>query len=631
MAHLNQEEIIAEVKRNNEIVSVVSEYVTLKEKGRSHLGLCPFHQEKTPSFTVSKEKQLYHCFGCGAGGDVISFIMQLENLSFPQALRFLAERANLAVSLSGLETSDMKKAKQVQEWVFRLHHLAAAYYKKVLFDPAFGEKARVYLQERGINPQTIEKFLLGYAPPSWTALVELLRKKGIPLAQAEKAGLVIGGAEGFYNRFRDRLVFPIMTAQGRVAAFGARIMGEGRPKYLNSPDTPVFHKGKYLYGLYQARGAIRAEGKAVIVEGYLDVIQAHQSGIEYVVASLGTALTRDQIKTLKRYTQNVVIAYDADSPGQAATVRGLDLLRQEGVNIRVAILPGGDDPDSLIKREGKEAFEQIIAKAKDLFSFKLEYLLQHEEVSTVEGKAQAVKRILPLLAEVNSVVAREAYIKIMAQEIGVSEEAIYIEWRSYWDNIRKNKQRLDIKQASRYTKPDLKQPSNAPHSSDSSQSLSVFSNTKGEITNFQLEREVLRGCLQEKNNLERIKEALSGIKWSNPQYKALFENLLHTAEESGDWPPTESGINPELRRIFTEILAENELSSLPVDLDGCYRQIKRNQLIREIQQVQKEIAVTTEEKEGKSLSSGELQEKLFLLNELHKQLRQEFPSFSGLI
>ena len=631
MAHLNQEEIIAEVKRNNEIVSVISEYVTLKERGRSHLGLCPFHQEKTPSFTVSRDKQLYHCFGCGAGGDVISFIMQLENLTFPQALRFLAERANLEVSLSALETPGMKKAKQEQEWVFRLHHLAAAYYRKVLSDPALGRKARAYLEARGIKPRTAEEFFLGYAPPSWTALVELLRKKGVPLAGAEKAGLVIGGAEGFYNRFRDRLVFPIMTPQGKTAAFGARIMGEGQPKYLNSPDTPVFHKGKYLYGLYQAREAIRAAGKAVIVEGYLDVIQAHQAGIEYVVASLGTALTRDQIKTLKRYTQQVVIAYDADSAGQAATVRGLDLLRQEGVDVRVAILPAGDDPDTLIKREGKEAFVQTIAEAKDLFSFKLEYLLQRAEISTAEGKAKAVKKVLPLLAKVGSVVAREAYIKTLAQEIGVSEEAIYIEWRSFWDNLRKNKQRLDIRQASRYTKPEFTQTANSPSDPRLTQNSSIFSNTKGETTNFQLEREVLRGCLQEKNNLERINEALSGIKWSNPQYKALFENLVHTAGAGGDWPPEENKINPELRHIFTELMAENELSPLPVDLEGCSRQIKRNQLIREIQQVQKEIAATTEKKEGKTLSSEELQEKLLLLNELHKQLRQEFSSFSGLI
>jgi len=559
---------------------------------------------------------------------VISFIMQLENLTFPQALRFLAERANLDVSLSALETPGMKKAKQEQEWVFRLHHLAAAYYRKVLSDPAMGRKARAYLEARGIKPQTVEEFFLGYAPPSWTALVELLRKKGISLDRAEKAGLVIGGAEGFYNRFRDRLIFPIMTPQGKTAAFGARIMGEGQPKYLNSPDTPVFHKGKYLYGLYQAREAIRAAGKAVIVEGYLDVIQAHQAGIEYVVASLGTALTRDQIKTLKRYTQQVVIAYDADSAGQAATVRGLDLLRQEGVDVRVAKLPAGDDPDTLIKREGKEAFVQTIAEAKDLFSFKLEYLLQHAEISTAEGKAKAVKKVLPLLARVDSVVAREAYIKTLAQEIGVSEEAIYIEWRRFWDNLRKNKQRLDIRQAARYTKPEFTQTNN---SFRLTQNSGVLSNTKGETTNFQLEREVLRGCLQENNNLERINEALSGIKWSNQQYEALFDNLLHIAEVGGDWPPTESKINPELRFLFAELMAENELSPLPVDLEGCFRQIKRNQLIREIQQIQKEIAVTAEEKEGKPLSSGELQEKLLLLNELHKQLRQEFSSFSGLI
>src|SRR5690554_2132822 len=451
MTQMNKEEIIAEVKRNNEIVSVISEYVILKQKGRSYLGLCPFHQEKTPSFTVSREKQLYYCFGCSAGGDVLSFIMHKENLNFPQALRFLAERANLQLNLNTPETPDMKKAQQEREWVFRLHRLAAAYYQQVLKTPS-GKKAREYLAQRGIRPESVHRFLLGYAPPSWTGLVELLRKKGVPLMHGEKAGLIIGGGEGFYDRFRDRLIFPITNPQGRVAAFGARIMGEGGPKYLNSPDTAVFHKGRYLYGLYQAREGIRAKGMAVIVEGYLDVIQAHQSGIEYVVASLGTALTRNQIKTLKRYTQNVVIAYDPDSAGQAAALRGLDLLRQEGVGVRVALLPGGDDPDALIKKAGPEAFEKNITEAKDLFSFKLDYLLAHEELCTPEDKAKAVKKVLPLLAEVGSMVARETYIKTVAETIGVSEDAIYGEWRMYWDNLRKNKQRLDIKNALRHTK-----------------------------------------------------------------------------------------------------------------------------------------------------------------------------------
>ena len=257
---------------------------------------------------------------------MISFIMQLENLTFPQALRFLAERANLDVSLSALETPGMKKAKQEQEWVFRPHHLAAAYYRKVLSDPAMGRKARAYLRQEDKTPDGG-----GVFPGVCSALLDrvggTLRKKGF-LWTGRKSHQSLA-AEGFYNRFRDRLIFPIMTPQGKTAAFGARIMGEGQPKYLNSPDTPVFHKGKYLYGLYQAREAIRAAGKAVIVEGYLDVIQAHQAGIEYVVASLGTALTRDQIKTLKRYTQQVVIAMTRIPPVRPYCPR-VDLLRQEG-------------------------------------------------------------------------------------------------------------------------------------------------------------------------------------------------------------------------------------------------------------------------------------------------------------
>ncbi len=616
MDRLKQEEFIEEVKSRNDLVSVAGEYVALKRRGNSLVGLCPFHQEKTPSFTVSPEKQFFYCFGCGAGGDVIEFVMRLEKLAFPEALQWLAERAGLPLP-ERTAPAEQKKEKE-REWLFRLHRLAALFYRKILTERPSGQKALAYLEERGIKPRTAERFFLGYAPDSWTGLVELLQKKKIPLAMAEKAGLVIRGERGYYDRFRDRLLFSIMTPQGRVAAFGGRLLGEGVPKYLNSPETPLFSKGRYLYGLSQAKEAIRREHTAVIVEGYMDVLQAHQAGLEHVVAALGTALTREQARALRRYTDRVVIAFDADAAGRAAALRGLDILKAYGIQVRVAVLPAGEDPDSLLKKEGPEVFRQLLAESKDLFLFKLDCLLAEKEPASPEAKAQAVKEVLPLLAEVENMVARAEYIKEIASRFGVSEEAVYGEWRHYWFNLRKKKQRLDIKPASRNTIDN---------------NYGSFSRRAGDAPERKTlphpEREVLRLCLQEKKNLERIKEALSGIEWTVEEYKVLFMHLVQLNREEESWPPPATLLPPGLRSLYTELLAENELALPPGDLEACCRRLRQLHLSREIRQIQQEVAAAAEHGAGED--SGQLQEKLALLNELHRRFREEFPSFSGLI
>lgn len=605
-----EEEFIEEVKAGNEITSVIGEYVSLRKRGGSFLGLCPFHTEKTPSFNVNQEKQFFYCFGCGAGGDVINFIMRMENLTFPEALNWLAERAG--ITPPARETPAEQRAQKEKEWLFRLHRLAALYYRKVLTETPAGKKVCAYLAGRGITSATAEEFLLGYAPDSWTGLVDLLQKKNLPLQAAEKSGLILRGEKGYYDRFRDRLIFPITTPQGRVAAFGGRVLGDGVPKYLNSPETPLFSKGRYLYGLFQAKDAIRKEGRAVVVEGYMDVIQAHQAGIKNVVASLGTALTREQAKALKRYTDQAIIAYDADLAGQAATMRGLDILKQNGLQVQVVTLPPGEDPDSLLRKEGPGAFRQLLEASKDLFTFKLDYILEKTEPKTPEKKAQVVKAVLPLLAGEENMVVREEYIRRVAARLAVSEEAVYSEWRNYAYVQRKKKQPLDIKRKSRNT-------------NDNTHPAALLPEVSGKVeqkTPAHPEREVLRLCLQEKKNLERINEALSGIEWTVEEYRQFFNRLLEVcATES--WPPPASLFPAELRSLYTELQAENELGMLPVDLDGCCRRLRQLQLSREIRQIQQEVAAAAED-------SPELQEKLALLNELHRRLREEFPSFSGL-
>jgi DNA primase len=614
LERVKQEQFIEEVKENNDIIAVISEYVKLKRRGSSYTGLCPFHSEKTPSFTVSREKQLFYCFGCGAGGDVINFIMRIENLDFPQTIRFLAERANLPLP-SGHLSPNFDQKRRERERIHQLNTLAAAFYQKVLLQTDAGKKGLDYLQKRGISPEAVKSFNLGYALPHWTGLVEVLRKKGISLIEAEKAGLVRGGANGFYDRFRDRLIFPILNPRGKIVGFGGRLMDEGEPKYLNSPETLIFQKGRYLYGLFQAREAIRKEKQAIIVEGYTDVIQAHQQGILNVVASLGTALTMEQVRTLKRYTGEVIIAYDADAAGQSATIRGLDLLYEAGVRVGVATLPEGEDPDSLIKNQGAEVFLGLVEKNVDLFTFQLNYILSKKDLSSPEGKAQAVEETFGLLSQVKNKIAREAYIKQIATTVGVSETTFYDQWRTYQYNLNRSNQRLDIKKQLR-------------HTNDNIHTQQILS--EKEKNNLQSEREVLRGCLQEKNNLERIKEALAGIKWSSPACANIFQKLVEW-DNPEEWPPPASVFSPENQILYVELITENEMNPLPIDLKGCCDRIRQQYLIKEIQRLQKEVAVTAEGQENNSLSAQNLQEDLALLNKLHKKLRDEFPTFSGLI
>lgn len=614
MDRLTDEKIISDVKENNELVTVISEYVNLKQRGKTFMGLCPFHSEKTPSFTVSREKQLFHCFGCGAGGDVLTFVMRMENLTFGPALRFLAERAGIPLPEVQL-SPNMQKRKAERERLYQLNAFAADYYRKVLWGTQTGEKAAAYLETRGISRAAAEKFRLGYAPPQWAALVGLFRKKGIALGEAEKAGLVCGGGEGFYDRFRDRLLFPITNARGQIVGFGGRLLGDGQPKYLNSPETAVFQKGDSLYGLFQAREGIRRRERVIVMEGYMDVIQAHQQGLDEVVASLGTALTTEQVKLLKRYTDQVYIAYDADAAGEAATIRGLDLLAAAGVNVRVVRLPSGEDPDSLLKKEGVEAFQRFVDESVDLFTFKLAYILEQEEIATPDGKARAVQRVFPILSQVKNQIMREAYLKQTATAVGVSETTIYDEWRIYSYNSRKNKQRLDIKNNQRHTN-DItyqQQPGILP----------------AEKNLLQLERQLLRGCLQEKDFFTRIKQALKEIKFSAPLYTELLHQLVER-DVSGEWPPPATAFPPETRALYIELLTENTMNPLPVDVEGCLKRLEQHQIAEEIRRLQREVAVSLDLQASAPTPALDLQNKLALLNKLHKKLREDFPTFSGL-
>ena len=347
------EDRIEEIRNRINIVDLVSEYITLKKAGRNFLGSCPFHKEKTPSFTVNAEKQIYHCFGCGEGGNAFSFLMKINNMTFPEAVRHLAGKMGIVLP-SREFTPEEKSRHDLRESLVRVNQLAAVFYAKTLRTAA-GSRGRGYLETRGIRQDIVDTFRLGYAPEGWRGLRDHLQREKITLKHAEQAGLLVARNDGdCYDRFRGRLMFPIEDINGNVIAFGGRIIGEGEPKYLNSPESAVYVKGRHLYGLARAKSAIRKDETLIIVEGYFDLLALWNAGISNVVATLGTALTREQVDLIRRYTASVAVTFDTDAGGKAALERSMSLFLERGLKARAVVLPDGKDPDEFVSRQHRQ-------------------------------------------------------------------------------------------------------------------------------------------------------------------------------------------------------------------------------------------------------------------------------------
>ncbi|MGE5587339.1 MAG: DNA primase [Clostridia bacterium] len=417
------DDVLNELRAKSDIVEVISGYVALKQAGRTYKGLCPFHTEKTPSFVVSPEKQLFHCFGCGAGGDVFSFVMKAENLGFAEAVRLLADRAGVVIDEG---TQGTAEARERQRAVYEANEAACEYFEHVLSKSPEAENARAYLKRRGLVDEIVAQFRLGYALPSWDALLRALAKRKIARETLLEAGLVVPGKDpgSCYDRFRARLMFPICDPSGRVIGFGGRVHDDSVPKYLNSPETALFKKGRNLYGLHLAKDSIRRESAAVVVEGYMDAIAAHQHGFGNVVASLGTALTEEQARVLRRYAPAVVIAYDADAAGATATVRGMEILADAGLAVRVASLPEGEDPDATLRRGGAEALARVLADAKPLIDYKLHLAISSSDLGTVEGRVRGAREAARVIATIGSAVERSEYTRKAASELEIDPEAL---------------------------------------------------------------------------------------------------------------------------------------------------------------------------------------------------------------
>ncbi len=425
MGNFLSEELIDEIKDANEIVDVISQYIQVKKVGSSYKALCPFHNEKTPSFIINQEKQFYKCFGCGEGGNVINFIMKMENLGFIEAIRLLARRANIEISMTGT-SEEIKRQIKEKELCYEINKKAGRYfYGNLTKQP--NNPALKYLLGRGIIPKTLANFGLGYSINSWDDLMLHLQKEGYSLDDIQKCGLIRQNkSDGYYDYFRNRIMFPIFNIRGDIVGFGGRVIDNSMPKYLNSPETPVFNKSNILYGLNFARKNIK-DRQIILVEGYMDVIALHQAGFKNVVASLGTSLTGYQGKLLKKYCDEIIVCFDGDEAGEKATIRSLEILDEAGCQFRVMILPDKKDPDEFIKIHGRGKFQEHIDKSMSLIDYKMFLAKNKYFGNTIEDKVRFAKKISNIIKDIKSPIEREAYIEKVANETGISKESIGLE------------------------------------------------------------------------------------------------------------------------------------------------------------------------------------------------------------
>ena len=415
------EELIEEIRNSNDIVDVISQYVILKRSGRNFFGLCPFHKEKSPSFSVSPDKQIFHCFGCGVGGNVIHFVSKIENLDFRETLELLANRANIQLPTLDNSYQDNKKA-MLKAKVYQINEIAAKFYHENLYKPT-SKEAQEYIKKRKLDNRTLKSFLIGYSG-TFDELYKLLKQKGFTEEEILASSLVNKANNGrFIDRFRRRLMIPIQDTTGRFIAFGGRVLDDSKPKYINSPENIVYSKGRNLFGLNIAKKYDTK--KLIIVEGYMDAISLYQRGITNVVASLGTALTEQQGRLLRKNSEQVIIGYDADGAGQAATLRGLEILQNMGCDIRVLQIYGAKDPDEFVIKYGPERFQKCVDSAISLVEFKVKILKQNLNLDNVNDKIKFLNEVAKILSKVDNTIEKEVYIDKISQEYNISKEAIY--------------------------------------------------------------------------------------------------------------------------------------------------------------------------------------------------------------
>ncbi|QQS48850.1 MAG: DNA primase [Acidobacteriota bacterium] len=423
-----------ELRNQADILRIIGDYVSLKKKGSSYWACCPFHNEKSPSFHVNPGKQFFKCFGCGKAGDVFSFVMEIEGCPFPEAVKTVAEKSG--VQLPRLEESPgYEERDRLRSEILQINQWATEFFEENLIQTTEGRAARAYLEKRGISDETRRAFRLGYAPNKWDACGDYLKSRGATRSQIEQSGLVTikENRSGYYDRFRGRLMFPICDTQGRVVAFGGRLLGDGEPKYLNSPETAVYTKGDHLFGLGHSRDSIRRRGHAVLVEGYLDFLIPFQAGVTQLVASLGTALTESQVRLLGRYTRRVVVNFDPDSAGVAATKRSLELLVAQGFQVNVLTLPDNLDPDEYIRAHGPQSYLKILKSSQPFLDYIVQEAIGKHDQSRPEGKVETINAILPYLRLVRDRIERAEQFERIADRLRIDSKLIREEFKKAAD------------------------------------------------------------------------------------------------------------------------------------------------------------------------------------------------------
>jgi len=422
LSHRIPEETIKEIRDACSIVEVVSAYVSLHKVGVNHKGLCPFHNEKTPSFFVNEARKFFHCFGCGASGDVFAFMMQMEKLSFQESVRALAKRCGICLPEHKPSPRERERLSDQAKYL-QINASMARHYHELLLHDRRAERARTYLAGRGLSAETIQQHGIGFAPDAWDTAVQHLRSQNFSLADACRLGLIIDkGNARYHDRFRNRIMFPIANTAQHIIGFGGRVIDAGEPKYLNSPESAVYRKGHSLYGIRTAQAHIQKQDCALVVEGYLDALSLHQAGISNTVAALGTALTEHQINTLRRYTPNITIIFDGDSSGERAMMRSVEPFLKQGLAPRMVSLPQGDDPDSFVRRQGAEALRATLAAAGYLIDFVVERIIQRHATATPQGKVAACKEVIPVLQQLTDPLEHDLYVQKVARRINIEEK-----------------------------------------------------------------------------------------------------------------------------------------------------------------------------------------------------------------
>ncbi|MEK4892718.1 DNA primase [Bacillus sp. FSL M7-0996] len=530
------EEVVEQIRTSSDIVEVIGEYVQLRKQGRNYFGLCPFHGENSPSFSVSSDKQIFHCFGCGEGGNVFSFLMKMEGLAFTEAVQKLGERNGIAVAeyKSGQGQQQQEDISDDTVIMQQAHELLKKYYHHLLVNTEEGNEALSYLLKRGITKEMIEKFEIGYASQAWDAATKILQKRGLSLSSMEQAGLLVRSEKdgSHYDRFRGRVMFPIYTLQGKVIAFSGRALGDDTPKYLNSPETPIFYKSKLLYNFHQARPFIRKRGQVVLFEGYADVLAAVKSGVEEAVATMGTALTEEQAKLLRRNVETVVLCYDGDKAGREATMKAGQLLLQVGCQVKVTSLPDKLDPDEYVQQYGTTAFEKLVKSSISFVGFKINYLRLGKNLQDESGKEEYVKSVLKELSLLQDAMQAESYLKSLSQEFSYSMETLLNQLHQY-----RKEQKVQQKQIKQVSKP------------------SQIVQTKPKLTGFErAEREIIYHMLQSAEVTVRMEPHIEDF-YTEEHKGILYE--LYAYYEKGNEPSVGTFLSwlsdEKLKNIITDI------------------------------------------------------------------------------